>query len=248
MTDRNGQILLINSEARNMLNIEKSNLEGKYLWDYLSNEQLVDALNEVIKEPETIKEIDLSTEEHTRFYQAGTKPVVTLKGEKLGVVTVLRDITLEKEKISFCNDLFTMGGHTGTHLDSKAHIALNNRVTNNLDISELQDYQNGLGVMGIETTPPIMNRGIQRGRWRSGRRPWMRSRMTSGCGITSPTWFPSEASFSTASIFPRERWKNSSRKLRPPPAIPRLPPWSCSIRPSTRSSPTVPPARKSIWS
>ena len=70
------------------------------------------------------------------------------------------DITLEKERISFCNDLFTMGGHTGTHLDAKAHVARNNRVTNNIDISELQDYQNGLKIMGIETTPPIVKRGI----------------------------------------------------------------------------------------
>jgi kynurenine formamidase len=70
------------------------------------------------------------------------------------------DITLEKERISFCNDLFTMGGHTGTHLDAKAHVARNNRITNDIDISDLQDYQNGLKVMGIETTPPIVKRGI----------------------------------------------------------------------------------------
>lgn len=70
------------------------------------------------------------------------------------------DITLEKERISFCNDLFTMGGHTGTHLDAKAHVARNNRVSNNIDISELQDYQNGLKVMGIETTPPIVKKGV----------------------------------------------------------------------------------------
>ena len=70
------------------------------------------------------------------------------------------DITLEKERISFCNDLFTMGGHTGTHLDAKAHVARNNRITNNIDISDLQDYQNGLKVMSIDTTPPIVKRGV----------------------------------------------------------------------------------------
>ena len=70
------------------------------------------------------------------------------------------DITLEKERISFCNDLFTMGGHTGTHLDAKAHVARNNRVTNDIDISDLQDYQNGLKVMGIDTTPPVVRRGV----------------------------------------------------------------------------------------
>ncbi len=70
------------------------------------------------------------------------------------------DITLEKERISFCNDLFTMGGHTGTHLDAKAHVARNNRITNNVDVSNFQDYQNGLKIMGIETTPPVVKRGV----------------------------------------------------------------------------------------
>jgi kynurenine formamidase len=53
-----------------------------------------------------------------------------------------------------------MGGHTGTHMDAKAHVARNNRVTNNIDISDLQDYQNGLKVLGIDTTPPLVKRGV----------------------------------------------------------------------------------------
>ena len=70
------------------------------------------------------------------------------------------DITLGKEKISFCNDLFTMGGHTGTHLDAKVHCARNNRVTGEIDVSDYQDYQNGIKIMGIDTTPPIVKRGV----------------------------------------------------------------------------------------
>lgn len=70
------------------------------------------------------------------------------------------DITLEKERISFCNDLFTMGGHTGTHLDAVAHVARNNRVYTDIDISTLQDYQNGLKIMSIDNTPPIVKRGV----------------------------------------------------------------------------------------
>jgi kynurenine formamidase len=70
------------------------------------------------------------------------------------------DVTLGEERISFCNDLFVMGGHTGTHLDAKAHVARNNRITDDIDISDLQDYQNGLKILSIETTPPIVKRGI----------------------------------------------------------------------------------------
>lgn len=70
------------------------------------------------------------------------------------------DITVGEEKISFCNDLFVIGGHSGTHLDAISHVARNNIVANNIDITDLQDYQNGLKVMGIETTGPVVKRGI----------------------------------------------------------------------------------------
>jgi kynurenine formamidase len=70
------------------------------------------------------------------------------------------DITLEERKISFCSDIFMIGGHTGTHLDAVAHIACNNRVFNDVDITDLQDYQNGLKVMSIDTTPPIVKKGV----------------------------------------------------------------------------------------
>ena len=70
------------------------------------------------------------------------------------------DITLHEERISFCSDIFMMGGHTGTHLDAVAHVARNNRVFNDVDISDYQDYQNGLAIMGIDTTPPIVKKGV----------------------------------------------------------------------------------------
>ena len=70
------------------------------------------------------------------------------------------DITLEEEKISFCNDIFMMGGHTGTHMDAVAHVARDNTVFDNVDITHKQDYQNGLQHMSIDVTPPIVKRGV----------------------------------------------------------------------------------------
>jgi len=70
------------------------------------------------------------------------------------------DVTLGDRKVSFCNDIFMIGGHTGTHLDAVAHVACNNRVFGGVDITNLQDYQNGLKFMGIDTTSPIVKRGI----------------------------------------------------------------------------------------
>jgi len=70
------------------------------------------------------------------------------------------DIAIGDEKISFCNDIFIMGGHTGTHLDAVAHVARNNKVFGGVDISDLQSYQDGLAEMSIEHTPPVVRKGL----------------------------------------------------------------------------------------
>ena len=70
------------------------------------------------------------------------------------------DIVVGKDRISFCNDLFSMGSHTGTHLDAKVHCARENKVTGGVDILEYQDYQKGVSIMGIDTTPPIVKKGV----------------------------------------------------------------------------------------
>jgi len=70
------------------------------------------------------------------------------------------DITVGEERISFFNDIFMIGGHSGTHLDAKAHVARRNIVADNFDITDHQDYQNGLGVMSIDKTDPIVKRGV----------------------------------------------------------------------------------------
>ena len=101
MTDHTGEILLVNTPARNIIGIGKQPVEGKVLWDYISDKRLREAMTELLNIGDTenmaVREIDLSQEKALRFYKAATKPVITLKGETIGIVTVVRDITLEKE-------------------------------------------------------------------------------------------------------------------------------------------------------
>jgi len=102
MTDYKGEILLINSQARNMLRMNEPLLEGKFIQNYIEEKNLSTTVTQILSskfESDTIisREIDMSTKDHTRFYQTNTKSVITLKGEQLGIVTVVRDITLEKE-------------------------------------------------------------------------------------------------------------------------------------------------------
>lgn len=63
-------------------------------------------------------------------------------------------------EVSAANCLFTTGGHTGTHLDSRGHISHKGRVYGNLKAERVQSYGGGLKGVGIDATPPVVRRGI----------------------------------------------------------------------------------------
>jgi kynurenine formamidase len=74
-------------------------------------------------------------------------------------LTKLHGDVVYKDGVCACNDLFTTGGHTGTHFDSLGHISINGEVHGVKDISKWQDYQ-GLKKVGIETVKPVVTRGV----------------------------------------------------------------------------------------
>jgi kynurenine formamidase len=61
---------------------------------------------------------------------------------------------------SATNDLFTFGGHTGTHLDAIGHISKAGRLFGGIEAASVQDYQKGLAKLSIEETPPLIARGV----------------------------------------------------------------------------------------
>ena len=61
---------------------------------------------------------------------------------------------------SATNDLFTFGGHTGTHLDAIGHVSKEGRLFGGIEAASVQDYLMGLTKLSIEETPPIIARGI----------------------------------------------------------------------------------------
>ncbi|MBI5969285.1 MAG: cyclase family protein [Deltaproteobacteria bacterium] len=63
-------------------------------------------------------------------------------------------------QVSSSNDLFTTGGHTGTHLDSLGHISKKGKLFGHVDASRVQNYTSGLKGLGIDVTPPVVRRGI----------------------------------------------------------------------------------------
>ncbi len=99
MTDLSGKIMLMNKQAKQLLNIAEDAIEGKDIWDYIKDEKIMDSFEEILREKDktVLKEIDLSEDDYRKILKAGTNVVKSRRGENLGVVTVLHDITLEKE-------------------------------------------------------------------------------------------------------------------------------------------------------
>ncbi len=99
MTDFSGRIVLMNRQAREMLQVRGEEVLGKNLMDYIVDQRIAQSLREIIeqKEKTVVREVDLSQGPYRKFIKTGTNIVRTEKGKNLGVVTVLHDITLEKE-------------------------------------------------------------------------------------------------------------------------------------------------------
>jgi len=99
MTDFSGRIMLMNRQAREMLRLTGEDVIEKNLMDYIGDARIAQSLREIMEERDktVVKEIDLSLGPYRKFVKTGTNIVKTEKGKNLGVVTVLHDITLEKE-------------------------------------------------------------------------------------------------------------------------------------------------------
>jgi PAS domain S-box-containing protein len=99
MTDFSGRIMLMNRRAREMLQVSGEDVLDKNLMDYIGDQRIAQSLREIMREKEktVVKEIDLSQGPYKKFVKTGTNIVKTEKGKNLGLVTVLHDITLEKE-------------------------------------------------------------------------------------------------------------------------------------------------------
>jgi NtrC-family two-component system sensor histidine kinase KinB len=109
LTDYTGNIMLINKKAKDILNIN-ANIENLNIFNIL-DEKIRSVFESAINQPNKIFEIDLSQGNFVRFYQTMSLPVSTPKNEKLGIVTVLHDITLEKELDKMKDDFL----HSITH-------------------------------------------------------------------------------------------------------------------------------------
>ncbi|MCG3206008.1 MAG: Adaptive-response sensory-kinase SasA [Elusimicrobia bacterium] len=101
MTDYQGKIQLISRMAKQILGIaEEEPVLGYPLWKYLPSPELKTACMDLLTNPKSKSavEVKLTQNENEKFYALSAEEVRTPgKEELLGLVTVIHDITLEKE-------------------------------------------------------------------------------------------------------------------------------------------------------
>jgi kynurenine formamidase len=67
--------------------------------------------------------------------------------------------SVREDGSSGANDLITLGGHTGTHIDALCHVALDGRLHGGVDAVEAA-RGGRFSVLGVETIAPILCRGV----------------------------------------------------------------------------------------
>lgn len=66
---------------------------------------------------------------------------------------------IRQDGASAANELITLGGHTGTHLDALAHVSFRGRLHGDIDA---EDASRGgrFRQLGVESIPPLLGRGL----------------------------------------------------------------------------------------
>ncbi len=115
MTDYQGKIQLMSRMAKQILHIaEQESILGQPLWKFLPSSDLKAACMDVLTNPNTNKtiEVKMTRNDKDEFYALSAAQVRTPgKEEILGLVTVLHDVTLEKELESMKEEFL----HSITH-------------------------------------------------------------------------------------------------------------------------------------
>jgi len=116
MTDRDGKVQLANKQAKEILDLPDKAFQNLELSSLVSNQAVRSALGPMIennlRDIINEKEFDLSNKDLIRYYLLKTKEVTSQQNnEKIGFVTVIRNITLEKELSNMKDDFL----HSITH-------------------------------------------------------------------------------------------------------------------------------------
>src|SRR3989339_1228858 len=104
LTEENNRIVLLNDKAAKILNIPKDSKAS--LFEIVKNEKLSNALKQISEKPDTIKEVDLSSDKP--FIISVSTQIITdpMKKTVVGIIFIMRDVTGAKEVEKMKEDFF----------------------------------------------------------------------------------------------------------------------------------------------
>lgn len=116
VTDPEYRILLVNNVAENLFGVKEKNALNKPIGQVIHNKPLLDFLHAMIDEEDhatTSKEFKLKNPETWRdiYLQARAARVIGEDNDVIGIVTIIRDITREKEIDKMKTELVSMVAH-----------------------------------------------------------------------------------------------------------------------------------------
>jgi PAS domain S-box-containing protein len=100
MTDKDNRLIMANRKAEQMFQFSSNRLHGKYLLEYINNEDLASMIKEELKSGKKFMQREICIPQRSKkdkYYVMMSSLVKNQIGSHLGVITVLRDITHEKE-------------------------------------------------------------------------------------------------------------------------------------------------------
>jgi PAS domain S-box-containing protein len=100
VTDLENRLILANHKAEDMFNFSLNEVQGKFLLEHINNEDMITVLGE--KQMDSLKpvtqEVQIPGENNeNHIYQLTSSLVGNNDGEAIGVITVLRDMTHDKQ-------------------------------------------------------------------------------------------------------------------------------------------------------
>ena len=112
-TNREGAIVLMNPAGQQMLRLKSSPVIGKTVQGLLGNPDLEKRISEMLEKvttTETMTSLEITTSD-ARVLQPNITPIIDERGECLGTVTVLIDITEEKKVEKMKSDFVRLVSH-----------------------------------------------------------------------------------------------------------------------------------------